>query len=91
MQEVKMFQVESYNFRAITVNGKVTVSLQSDGCRGTNNEVIYLEHVQAVVSLTATRRGQVSVTSYAKYDIIEVFKFNGFTPHRYVETNVWLR
>ena len=39
----------------------MTVQLESDGCRGTPNEVMYLEHVQAVVTLTATRRGQVTI------------------------------
>ena len=43
------------------MNGKVTVSLVSDGCRGTDHEVNHLEHVQAVVTLTAARRGQVTI------------------------------
>ena len=47
--------------RPISVSGKVTVSLQSDGCRGTPNEVNYLEHVQAVVTLSAARRGLVTI------------------------------
>jgi furin len=43
------------------VNGNVEVALEFDGCRGAENEVVYVEHVQAVVSLTASRRGEVEI------------------------------
>ena len=44
------------------MNGKLEVSLDSDGCRGsTYSRVNYLEHVQAVVTLTASRRGEVEI------------------------------
>ena len=47
--------------RSISSSGKVTVSLVSNGCRGTDHEVNYLEHVQAVITLTTQRRGQISI------------------------------
>lgn len=48
--------------RGIPVNGNVEVALESDGCRGSPyNHVVYLEHVQAVVTLSASRRGEVEI------------------------------
>ena len=37
------------------------LELSSDGCIGTVNEVVYLEHVQAVLTLTAAVRGEVEI------------------------------
>lgn len=49
-------------FRGIPINGKLEVSLDSDGCRSSPySRVVYLEHVQAVVTLAASRRGEVEV------------------------------
>lgn len=47
--------------RGIPINGNVEVALESDGCRGTHNRVTYLEHVQAIITLTASRRGEIEV------------------------------
>ena len=47
--------------RFVNSAGKVTVTLQSDGCVGTDREINYLEHVQAVVTLDARKRGQVTI------------------------------
>lgn len=43
------------------MNGRLIVSLQTDGCERTNNHVKYLEHVQARITLTASRRGEISI------------------------------
>ena len=49
-------------FRGIPINGQLEVSLDSDGCRSSPySRVVYLEHVQAVVTLAASRRGEVEV------------------------------
>ena len=48
--------------RGIPINGQLEVSLDSDGCRSSPySRVVYLEHVQAVVTLAASRRGEVEV------------------------------
>jgi furin len=43
------------------VSGVRTVTLETDGCKGTPYEVRYLEHVQAVVTVTSTRRGELEM------------------------------
>lgn len=43
------------------MNGRVTVTLYTDGCEGTVNHVKYLEHVQARITMTATRRGEIRI------------------------------
>jgi len=49
-------------FRGIPINGQLEVSLDSDGCRSSPySRVVYLEHVQAVVTLAASRRGEIEV------------------------------
>ena len=43
-------------------NHHVTLTLESDGCyHSPQNRVVFLEHVQAVVTLSAARRGEVQV------------------------------
>jgi len=49
-------------FRGIPINGQLEVSLDSDGCKSSPySRVGYLEHVQAVVTLAASRRGEIEV------------------------------
>lgn len=43
------------------MNGKLVITLDTDGCKGTPNYVRYLEHVQARITLTADRRGEVVI------------------------------
>ena len=48
--------------RGIPLNGQVEVALVSDGCHGSyNNEVRYLEHVEAKVTMQASRRGEIQI------------------------------
>lgn len=35
--------------------------IKTDACRGTDTEVRYLEHVQAVITANATRRGDLEL------------------------------
>ena len=48
--------------RGIAVNGRTEVSVKSDGCAGGyGSDVRRVEHVQAVVTLTSSRRGHVEL------------------------------
>lgn len=47
--------------RKMTVNNSVLLEITTDACAGTDTEVNYLEHVQAVITLNATRRGNVEL------------------------------
>ncbi|XP_050531302.1 neuroendocrine convertase 2 [Daktulosphaira vitifoliae] len=42
-------------------DGSLTLKLNTDACRGTDTHVKYLEHVQAVITLNSTRRGDVEL------------------------------
>lgn len=48
-------------FRTIPGTGRLTVTTQARGCKGTANSVKYLEHVDAVVSLSFTKRGDLAL------------------------------
>lgn len=43
------------------MNGKISVPLNTDGCEGTKHHVRYLEHVQARITLKASRRGDIQI------------------------------
>ena len=43
------------------MNGKLIVPLYTDGCEGTVNHVKYLEHVQARITMTSSRRGEIQI------------------------------
>lgn len=43
------------------MNGKITVPLYTDGCEGTVHHVKYLEHVQARITLKASKRGEIQI------------------------------
>lgn len=45
----------------IPEDGNLILELDTDGCAGTATEVNYLEHVQAVISLNSTRRGDTTL------------------------------
>jgi len=47
--------------RAIPSGKSLFLSIDTTSCSGTDTEVRYLEHVQAVISLNATRRGDVEL------------------------------
>lgn len=47
--------------KPIPMNGKITVYLDTDGCEGVSDHVKYLEHVQARITLTASRRGEIQI------------------------------
>ena len=43
------------------MNGKLQVRIESNGCDRTKNHVAYLEHVQAKVTITSSRRGDMQI------------------------------
>jgi len=47
--------------RAIPEDKSLFLTLETNGCAGTETEVNYLEHVQALITLNTTRRGDVEV------------------------------
>ncbi|XP_021348494.1 furin-like protease kpc-1 isoform X2 [Mizuhopecten yessoensis] len=47
--------------RPVPANSKISVPLHTDGCIRTVNQVKYLEHVQARITLCAIRRGEISI------------------------------
>ncbi|XP_033750587.1 furin-like protease kpc-1 isoform X1 [Pecten maximus] len=47
--------------RPVPANTKISVPLHTDGCIRTLNQVKYLEHVQARITLCAMRRGEISI------------------------------
>ncbi|XP_028416477.1 LOW QUALITY PROTEIN: proprotein convertase subtilisin/kexin type 5-like [Dendronephthya gigantea] len=47
--------------RAIPVKGSLTVERDTTGCEGTENHIRYLEHVEVILSLSFTRRGDLTI------------------------------
>ncbi|XP_066245943.1 neuroendocrine convertase 2 isoform X1 [Euwallacea similis] len=47
--------------KRIPTRGSVIMKINTNACKGNNTEVRYLEHVQAVITLNATRRGDVEL------------------------------
>lgn len=51
----------NFYFRKFTSKSGIILKLKTDACRGTDTHVKYLEHVQAVITLNSTRRGDVEL------------------------------
>lgn len=47
--------------RKIPPTGKLVLTLTTDACEGKENFVRYLEHVQAVITVNSTRRGDLNI------------------------------
>lgn len=45
----------------VVVDGRIEVPLESNGCLDTPSEVRFIEHVQATISLSASRRGDIEI------------------------------
>ena len=50
-----------FRSRPIPHEGSLTVEIDSTGCEGTENYIRYLEHVEVVLSLSFTRRGDLTI------------------------------
>ena len=47
--------------RKILTTGKLVLTLTTDACEGKENFIHYLEHIQAVVTVNVTRRGDLNI------------------------------
>ena len=47
--------------RGRAIHGRLELVIPSDGCRGTNNRISTLEHVQAIITLNTSNRGEVQI------------------------------
>ena len=55
-------EIQSYQWpRNIPHNGKISMHFRSNGCHGTQHEINYLEHVQAVITLSSSKRGEIQI------------------------------
>ena len=54
-------KLECFCSRAIPHQGSLTVETETTGCEGTENHIRYLEHVEVVLSLSFTRRGDLTI------------------------------
>ena len=45
----------------IPLNGRITYNLTTDGCMNTTNRIKHIEHVQAKITLSSFRRGEISI------------------------------
>lgn len=54
-------KIKNSNFSEIPADGNLILELNTDACIGTPTEINYLEHVQAVVTLNSTRRGDTTM------------------------------
>lgn len=50
-----------FQHQAIPGSNSLLLKIKTDACRGTDTEVRYLEHVQAVISANSTRRGDLEL------------------------------
>ncbi|XP_055860117.1 furin-1-like isoform X4 [Biomphalaria glabrata] len=60
-QHICEIRCSDHNSRIIPTNGKIFVPLTTDGCEHTVNHVKYLEHVQARITLSSYRRGEIRI------------------------------
>lgn len=51
----------TFLFRALRWNQPLTVEVDTDGCAGSKNEIRYLEHVQMILTLEYSRRGDLTI------------------------------
>jgi len=47
--------------RNIPVNGFVELDLDTDGCQGTSLEMLYLEHVESMLTISTSVRGKIHI------------------------------
>ncbi|KAI6071619.1 Neuroendocrine convertase 2 isoform X3 [Aix galericulata] len=53
--------IQEPDVRKIPPSGKLLLTLTTDACEGKENFVRYLEHVQAVITVNSTRRGDLNI------------------------------
>jgi len=84
--------------RRIPTNKSLFLTIETDSCAGTETAVNYLEHVQAVITLNATRRGSVQLflrSPMGTRSMILSERINdddsqdGFTKWPFMTTHTW--
>lgn len=85
------------NYKLVS-GDRVFFEIETDGCKGTDTEVNYLEHVQAVITANSTRRGDLvfSLTSpmFTNSKILtrrahDDDNRDGFTKWPFMTTHTW--
>merc|ERR1719419_955914 len=80
------------------MNKSLFLTIETDSCAGSETEVNYLEHVQAVITLNATRRGSVQLflrSPMGTRSMILSERINdddsqdGFTKWPFMTTHTW--
>lgn len=61
--------------RQIVSGSSIFLKIQTDACRGTDTEVNYLEHVQAVITANSSRRGDLELFLTSPMGTRFVFRF----------------
>jgi len=84
--------------RRIPMDKPIFMTVETDSCAGTETEVNYLEHVQAVITLNSTRRGSVQLflrSPMGTRSMILSERINdddsqdGFTKWPFMTTHTW--
>lgn len=85
-------------YRQITTDNSLTLKITTNACKGTDTEVNYLEHVQAVVTVNSTRRGDIEMfltSPMGTRSMILSKRINdddyrdGFTKWPFMTTHTW--
>jgi len=82
----------------ILSNASTQIYIDTDACSGKETEVNYLEHVQAIVTLNATRRGDVTLFLISPMGTRSMIlskrphdddQYDGFTKWPFMTTHTW--
>ncbi|XP_055924538.1 neuroendocrine convertase 2-like [Argiope bruennichi] len=82
----------------ILTNASTQIYIDTDACAGTETEVNYLEHVQAIITLNASRRGDVTLFLISPMGTRSMIlnkrpndddQYDGFTKWPFMTTHTW--
>lgn len=85
-------------FRRIPSTDNLVLEIDTQACQGSDTEINYLEHVQAVVSLNSSRRGDVTMFLVSPVGTRSVILsrrpkdedgVDGFTNWPFMTTHTW--
>lgn len=86
-----------FSFRPIPGTGSLKVTIDATACSGSDRYVRYLEHVQVVITLTFTRRGDLTIKLISPRGTASVllpqrredYSSAGFTDWEFMSTHTW--
>lgn len=55
------FAIKRFNNKTLSYKNQVEISIKTDGCKGTENEINFLEHVELRVNIIYSNRGSLEV------------------------------